>query len=391
LKVSSVAISSLTFDPSNARKHSAKNLEAIKGSLAKFGQQKPIVVDAKGVVVAGNGTLAAAKELGWDKISAVKTELTGTEAIAFALADNRSAELAEWEADILSKTLASLKADNFDLGAIGFDPEDMQQWVKDAVEVAPGCDEDEVPEAVEPKTKLGDLYQLGEHRLLCGDSTDVLQVEKLMDGSIADIAYCDPPYGMDFVKKSGVLSARYSQYAGEENQDTYLDAYPLIAQFSKGIFLWGGNFVADRLPQSTYWIVWNKQGDNMKAGGPATDQSDCEIAWTNLKYRKIKQYQFVWAGWFRAGNRKDELKTKVHPSQKPVALAEFIFNDHPGDKILDLFLGSGSTLIACEKTKRKCYGMEIDPHYCDVIVARWEKYSGKKAVLVTAGDQRGTA
>lgn len=194
------------------------------------------------------------------------------------------------------------------------------------------------------------------------------------------MVFTDPPYGLNFISKSGVLSQSYKQYAGEENQDTYLAAYNVWSEIGTEQIWWGGNFVAHALPKSTYWISWNKQGDNMKAGGAATDQTDCEIAWTNLKYRKIKQYQHVWAGWFRAGNREDELKTKVHPSQKPVLLFEHIFNDHPASTVADPFLGSGSTLIACEKTNRRCFGMEIDPHYCDVILDRWAKYTGKDPI-----------
>lgn len=208
MKVESVNIGTLIEDPSNARKHDEKNLAAIKGSLAKFGQQKPIVVGKDNIIIAGNGTLAAAKALGWDKINIVRTDLEGSEAIAYAIADNRTGELAAWNDDVLSRTLQELKDDGFALDAIGFDEDDLAQWLK-TPEVVPGCDEDEVPEVVEPKTKPGDLYQLGNHRLLCGDSTNVQHVERLMDGEKAQTFFSDPPYG-------DVIVARWEKFTGKK-------------------------------------------------------------------------------------------------------------------------------------------------------------------------------
>ena len=199
MKLTTTKITELSLDPSNVRKHGRKNLDAIKASLRKFGQQKPIVVDAKGIVLAGNGTLTAAKELGWTEIEVTRTELTGSAATAFAIADNRTAELAEWDDDGLTKVLESLKVEDADLlAATGYDEAGVDKMV--GAEVT----EDEVPEPpAEPITKAGDLWILGEHRVLCGDSTKAEDVARLMAGAKADLWLTDPPCGIRVRRSQG--------------------------------------------------------------------------------------------------------------------------------------------------------------------------------------------
>ncbi len=196
MKIEQISVDKLSTDPKNARKHDAKNIAAIKGSLTKFGQQKPIVVSADGIVVAGNGTLEAARALGWPTIAAHRTELTGADLTAYALADNRSGELAEWDAGVLGGLLTDLLAIDFDLGAIGFDEEDLARLIDGPVNEGL-TDDDAIPENVETRCKPGDLWVLGNHRLLCGDSTNVQHVERLMCGEKADMLFTDPPYGID--------------------------------------------------------------------------------------------------------------------------------------------------------------------------------------------------
>lgn len=340
MHVDIVDIAKLVLDPANARRHSAKNLEAIKGSLVRFGQQKPIVITPAGVVLAGNGTLEAARSLGWDKIDCVRTKLEGTDATAYAIADNRTGELAEWDAGALSETLKSLAELDFDLGSIGFDETDLAAMI--ATPEPPGglTDPDAVPEQVEPRTKPGDLWVLGEHRLLCGDSTNVQHVERLMAGEKATFVYCDPPYGMklDADYKTGKGPGIYSgndmrRASGVTHRDVvgdHDDFTPDLIQtvfasfgYCSEIFLWGADYYAELIPDRA--------------------------------------------------------------TQKPVALAAWFFErwGKPRDLVADLYLGSGSTLIACEKTGRRCFGMEIDPHYCDVIVARWEQFTGNTAILMS--------
>jgi DNA modification methylase len=195
-----VPIDDLTPDPANARKHGERNLSSIIDSLRAFGQQKPIVVDRRGVVIAGNGTLEAAKRLGWEEIAVVRTELDPTQATAFGIADNRTAELAEWDEDVLVSLLDSLDDETRDL--LHFDEKELEAMVpKATVEVV----EDEVPDEVEPRTKPGDLWLLGRHRLLCGDSTNAEDVARLFAGATATMVHADPPYGMG-KEKDGVAN-----------------------------------------------------------------------------------------------------------------------------------------------------------------------------------------
>ena len=248
--------------------------------------------------------------------------------------------------------ISSLDIQSFDL-----------EFFKDN-KIEPGCDEDETPELpTESKVKRGDIFILGNHRLMCGDSTMLDDVEKLMNGEKADMVFTDPPYGMSAVSKSGVLKAKYgTDIMNDDNIDVAIDAYNLCSglNISKMVF-WGANYYSSKLPNSAAWLVWDKNN-----GG--SDQMDCELAWTNLK------------GVTRQFTKASEKINRVHPTQKPVELAEWCFAKYEAKNILDLFGGSGSTLITCEKTDRKCYMMELDPKYCAVILDRWEKYSGKKAI-----------
>ncbi len=246
MQIESISVADLNLDPSNARAHPTKNLDAIKGSLAKFGQQKPIVIDANNVVIAGNGTLEAAKALKWSTVQCVRSCLEGTDKMAFAIADNRTSELATWEDTVLRDSLTALDEVGFDLGSIGFDDEDLKQWLGEAEKVEPGCDEDEIPEQVETICKLGDLWILGDHRLLCGDSTDILQVERLMDGRKADLWLTDPPYGVAY--ESAGRRGKSNQHAEIKNDAMPLDkmgdfwasvaANALISTSDKASYYW---------------------------------------------------------------------------------------------------------------------------------------------------------
>jgi len=382
MKIELVPIDSLVFDPANARKHNQKNIDAIKGSLARFKQQKPIVVNKDNVVIAGNGTLQAAKELGWQKISVIRTELAGTDLTAFGLADNRSSELAEWDVGNLGDLLKSLQDMEFDVGEIGFDAKDLETLLPDREPEQGLTDDDAVPENVETRCKPGDLWILGNHRLLCGDSTNVLHVDLLMNGEKADMVFTDPPYGINAVaREDGRVGGRSERakpgkYKPVIGDDSEFDAAFLL-NLSDNVFIFGGNYFAHQLPRSTHWLVWNKHTNTDIER--KFDSSDCELIWTNSKRTNVSQYTFGWSGMFRSGSKKDEMTTRVHPTQKPVGLLAEILKTYSHNSILDLFLGSGSTLIACEKTGRKCYGCEIDPHYVSVAIERWMKFTGKEA------------
>ena len=367
MKFETVLVSALSLDPSNVRKHSRKNLDAIKASLRKFGQQKPIVVDAKGIVLAGNGTLSAAQELGWTKIEITRTELIGSAATAFAIADNRSAQLAEWDEDALAKVLESLKVEDADLlAATGYDAAEVDKMI--GAEVT----EDEVPEPpAEPITKAGDVWILGEHRVLCGDSTKAEDVERLMAGEKAGGIVTDPPYGIgidgqnESISKNPKHNRKAHAFMGWDSKRPSAELFASLVSISCPTAIFGGNYFADLLPASRGWIYWSKGQDGLS-------MSDGELAWTNTE----KPLRCVTVN--RAA-----LQGSVHPTQKPVNVIAFALKYiEPIDgHIFDPFLGSGTTLIAAEQLGRKCYGMEISPAYCDVIVQRWENLTGKKAVL----------
>ena len=384
LNVISVDINSLIPDPSNARKHDQKNLDSIKGSLAKFGQVEPLVVNkATKIVIGGNGRLAAMKSLGLKTAQVVEIDINNVDAAALSLALNRTGELASWDDGVLSKTLESLKLDGFDLSTIGFDDDDLMQWIK-TPEVVPGCDEDEVPEVTETRCKVGDLWQLGNHRVLCGDSTNVQHVERLMGGEKADMVFTDPPYGISYDDKNWVnenrrqsKTAKQNNFGMIEKDDSPFDPSLILDIFKnvKEIFIWGAANFCQKIPHSGAWIVWDKKLEQ---------QDEClwgsfDLAWSKQNHKWL-MCRIPWGGF----QSKEKGDVRHHPTQKPIGLAEWFFERWGKDckNVVDLFLGSGSTLIACEKTGRRCYGLEIDPHYVSGILARWEKFTGLTAKLL---------
>jgi site-specific DNA-methyltransferase (adenine-specific) len=380
-------ISDLTLDPNNARKHSDKNLKAIAASLDKFGQRKPIVVH-RGVVIAGNGTVEAAKSLGWKDITVaeVPEEWDANTAKAYALADNRSAELAEWDEGELAKQLIELMDSDWNITELGFD-------VPALADIEPNSDEDEIPEPpVEPKTKLGDIYQLGRHRLMCGDSTDSTTVERLMNGAKADMVFTDPPYGVNY-DGGHATEKRRDKLQNDDAVNMYDLPIKNAFKFSKDespLYLW----FADRFAQDVItglteagwivrnWIIWNKNVAQFGAIGAQykSKHEPCIYA-----FKKGKS-----ANWVGPNNEitvwdiSRDHKNEHHPTQKPVELAKRAMGNHAVKEVLDLFGGSGSTLIAAEQTNRTCYMMELDLKYCDVIVTRWENLTGLKAELLNS-------
>jgi DNA modification methylase len=357
-------ISDLNFDPANARKHDDKNISAIKASLKRFGQQKPIVIDKNDIVRAGNGTLAAAKALGWKEIDVVKSDLEPSELTAYAIADNRTGEMAEWDDDALA---AQLKAMDDELRDIAYDD---FEFPEDPIE--PGENDDVVPETAENEmgVKLGDIWLLGDHRLMCGDSTDKACVDKLMDGQKADMVFTDPPYGISY--SADKLKLKNSAHFKElKNDDGNLDLSFLFQDDVENKVIWGANNFPNILPHRGRWYCWYKRG----VGAEKAIGSPFELAWSNQTSGYGRFFKICHGGFVNSDGGK-----RVHPTQKPTFLAQECFECFKNiNLVLDYFLGSGSTLIACEKTNRKCFGMELDPHYCSVIIKRWEEFSGKKA------------
>lgn len=375
--IETVLIDDLELDPANARKHDDKNLKAIAESLSQFGQRKPIVVWGMRVI-AGNGTLVAARSLGWKEILVAKVPVDWDEqrVMAYALADNRSAELAVWDEQVLTDQLKQLELADWDVEALGFDVEVEPEQVI----------EDEIPDVVdEPRVKLGQIWQLGRHRLMCGDSSSKEAVDKLMNGTKANIIYSDPPYGMN-------LDTDYTQMGSNRSYDSVIaddkqfDAKFLLNYFSycKEIFLWGADYYVETLdrkyPNLGSWLIWDKYSNQEQLGLlDGKFGSGFETVWSKAKHARQLVRVLVTTNYTAHGD-----ETRVHPTQKPVELAVWFINkfSKPNDFLVDLFGGSGSTLIACEQTNRVCYMMELDPKYCDVIIARWEKLTGEQAQLI---------
>jgi len=327
-------------------------------------EARPIVVNPDMVVLGGNMRLKACKAAGLTEAPVYVATWEEAKAKEFIVKDNVG--FGEWDWDILANEWDATELDEWGL--------DVWQPEEETTEGL--TDPDEVPEAPEePKTKLGDLYILGDHRLLCGDSTKAEDVEKLMNGERADMVFTDPPYGIDVVKNGGTIGGsnkgKAKTYSSVIGDDKPYDPSHIFEIFPRTpCVLWGANYFCGSLPDIGRWFVWDKDR------GEGTTFSDCELAWSNLKGVVVKKYTVQWDGMRREG----EQGARVHPTQKPIVLcAKMIGELMQGNLVVDLFLGSGSTLIAAEKTNRKCYGMELDPKYCDVIVKRWEDFTGKKA------------
>jgi len=343
----------------NARTHSDEQVGQIAASIKEWGWTTPVLVDEDGGIIAGHGRTMAAKRLGLREVPVmVARGWSDAKKRAYVLADNKLALNAGWDDAMLALELKELGEIGFDLDLTGFSLDEIAALTP--VEVEPGLtDEDAVPEATErPTTRLGDVWILGQHRLMCGDSTSIDAVEKLMDGQKAEMVFTDPPYGMNAVTKSSVLKKNYGQdILGDDNTDAAKDSFSLaFGLYPEAHHVWwGANYYGSALPDSECWIVWDKNNGQ-------SDQTDCELAWTN--FRSVVR-QFTMAS---------EKKNRVHPTQKPISLVEWVFKRFKVDSknILDLFGGSGSTLIGCEKMGRKGFVMELDPKYCDVIIKRWQ-------------------
>jgi site-specific DNA-methyltransferase (adenine-specific) len=378
LRLETVLISSLSLDPTNARRHDSKNLASIEGSLRLFGQRKPIVVTGANVVVAGNGTLEAAKALGWSEIDVVRipADWSAEQVKAYALADNRTAELAEWDAKVLADQLVELDAVGWDVSEFGFEPMNPAGDLDDDEPLS--FDEDKTP-----ITKLGDIWQLGNHRLHCGDSTDVKTIDKLMNQSKADLVFTDPPYGMDLDTDYTKMGSGGKKYDAVISDNKLFDAEFILTYFDycKEIFLWGADYYVETLnrkyPNLGSWIIWDKYSDEQRTGLlDGRFGSAFETCWSKTPHKRELARVLVTTNYTARGD-----ETRVHPTQKPVALAKWFLDRWGKDSkiIVDLFLGSGSTLMACEQLNKWCYGIELDPKYCDVIIERWERLTGLTA------------
>ena len=373
------SINSLLSDHKNARRRTDRSAELIKESLQRYGAARSIVIDEDNRILAGNGTIEGAKAAGIKNVRIIETD--GTEVIAIkrsglsedekvglALADNRTADLSEWDQAMLH-TLSQ----EHDLSP-WFNQEDLNELLA-VTELPPEegkTDPDDVPEPpADPTTKPGDLWILGNHRLLCGDSNDITAIDRLLDGASPDAIVTDPPYGIgiDGQKQSVCANPKHNRKAhafkGWDSQRPDEGIFNYILSLQVPSLIWGGNYFADLLPASRGWVYWSKGQDGLS-------MSDGELAWSNND--KVLRSVTVNRG---ALNKEGS----VHPTQKPAQVIAFSLQYlDAGKVVLDLFGGSGTTLIVCEQTNRHARLMELDPAYCDVIIQRWENFTGNTAV-----------
>lgn len=352
----------------------------IAASIKEFGFNNPILCDGDKGIIAGHGRLMAARRLGLSKAPVIElSHLSDIQKKAYILADNRLADNAGWDEELIGIELEALSAEEFDIELTGFSLEEEKKGL---------TEDDAVPEVEESICVLGDLWILGEHRLLCGDSTDIEQVERLMDGHKADMVFTDPPYGMgldtDYSQMSHKEDSKKSK--GVKDSKEYRPVIGDDKPFDMGLFdwidckeqfWWGADYYRETIPKDGAWFVWDKRTeDNFdKMYG-----NTFELCFSKQVHKRMV-LRIRWCGIF--GSEQERGSNRVHPTQKPIELCQWFIDkfSQVDGRVFDGFLGSGSTLIACEKTNRKCYGMELDPHYCDVIIKRWEEYTGGKAVL----------
>jgi DNA modification methylase len=381
----------------NSRTHSEAQVAQIAGSIKEFGFNNPVLIDEDNGIIAGHGRVLAAQKLGLQAVPCIRlAHLSETQRKAYVIADNRLALNAGWDDQMLTIELQELNAESFDLSLLGFEPDELNALLNPIKETEGLTDEDAVPEVPEePKTKPGDIYKLGRHRLMCGDSTSIDAVEKLMDGTKVDFILTDPPYNQEtdggFKFEGDIGKNLKKQSADIEHMcnfepKTVLPNFLLVTESGKMNATVFCN--KDLVPNYLNWardcgfafniLVWKKP-TAIPLGG--TYQPDVEYC---LVFRKSAKFNPRQPDTTYSKVLEYKRESGLHPTMKPVSMLENqikIVSDQ-NDKCLDFFGGSGSTMIACEKLGRINFTMELDPKYCDVIVKRWEDFTGQKAELV---------
>ncbi|MBM3749122.1 MAG: site-specific DNA-methyltransferase [Acidobacteria bacterium] len=386
----------------NARTHSAEQVTQIAASIAEFGWTNPILAGADGIVIAGHARLLAARKLGMTEVPVIILDhLTPTQRRALVIADNRLALSAGWDEEMLRVELAALREDDFELDLIGFTAEELEELLADPeTEAAGHTDEDAVPDAPEAAVTVpGDMWLLGSHRLLCGDATQMADVEKVLAGGLADMVFSDPPYGVNYgaTMKDKLRGKAHRKIAndnlGAAFEPFLRDACANMLAVTKGaIYICMSSSELHTLHRAFteaggHWstfIIWAKNTFTM-------GRADYQRQYEPMLYGWKEGADHFWCGardqgdvWFV----KKPLVNDIHPTMKPVELIERAIRNSSKsrDTVLDPFAGSGSTLIACEKTGRRARLIELEPKYCDVTIVRWRDHTGRPAVL--EGDGR---
>lgn len=382
-----ISIDSLIPYARNSRTHSDEQVAQIAASIKEFGFLNPIIVDGENGIIAGHGRVMAAQKLGIKELPCVEaSHLTDTQRRAYIIADNKLALNADWDDDMLRVELDELGEAGFDLELTGFSLDEIEELQIEEIEDGL-TDEDAVPELQdEPVAKLGDVWLLGNHRLMCGDSTSIDAVEKLMAGQKADMVFTDPPYGVDYdginnddrAGLEGLLRGAFGCYTAisKSGAATYVFHSDKCADIFHAVFREFFHFSS--------MIIWAKNSLTLSRTDYQSQHEPCLYGWIkggSHKFYGDRKQVSIW--------RFDKERVEGHTTPKPVALIERALDNSSkgGDVVADLFGGSGSTLIACEKTGRHARLMELDPKYCDVIVKRWQDFTGKEAVLESSGEK----
>jgi site-specific DNA-methyltransferase (adenine-specific) len=387
-----IAVDELIPYKNNARTHSEEQVEKIAASIDEFGFINPVLIDKDNVIIAGHGRVMGAKKLGLEKVPCLRIEhLTEAQKRAYILADNKLAEDAGWDEEILNIELQALREMDFDISLAGFDLDDLSFDEYGEDEAIEDDYDEELPE--EPKSKVGQIYKLGRHRLMCGDSTSVEDVEKLMDGSFADLLLTDPPYNVDYTGKTkDALKIQNDKMDNDNFRQFLRDAFAAADAVMKAgavFYIWHADSEGYNFRGACFdigWsvrqcIIWNKNCMVMGRQDYQWKHEPCLYGWKEG------------AGHLWASDRKQTTvlnfdkptKNNIHPTMKPIPLFDYQIknNTKGGDIVLDLFGGSGTTLMACEQNGRNAYLMELDPRYIDAIIDRWEQFTGQKAELIS--------
>lgn len=405
-QIETIKLDELIPYANNSRTHSDEQVAQIAASIREFGWTNPVLIDANGTIVAGHGRVMAARKLNMDSVPCLRLgHLSQAQVRAYVIADNKLALNAGWDEKMLAAELEILKEEDFDIGLTGFTDEELTALLETEV-IEGNTDPDDVPEPpVEPITRHGDVWILGKHRLMCGDSTNIDALKALCQDQLVDMWLTDPPYNVDMNAKNEML-----QKAGKarKNKSSFGIVNDAMGDDEFRQFLRDCYVAADSVmkPGSVFYI-WHADSEGYNFRGAARDAGwevrQCLI-WRKSVFA-IGRSDYHWkhepclygwkegAGHLWASDRKQTTvlefdkpyKSGEHPTMKPVALFEYqmLNNTKGGDIVLDSFGGSGTTLIAAEKNGRQARLMELDPKYCDVIIKRWEDFTGKKAVLET--------
>ena len=395
MQIKLAEISNIKPYENNPRKLSEQAIKKVAMSLKEYGIRQPIVVDKNMVIVAGHTRYRASKKLGLKQVPiSVIDNLSEEQINAYRIADNRTAEESEWDNELLKMEIKELEAKDFKLDLLGFNDEQLNNILFEEKQGL--TDEDEVPETPEePISKLGDIWKLGNHRVMCGDSKIQDEVKKLMDNNLADLLHTDPPYNVNYSNaerpnpsKKDLGKIKNDVMSKEDFyiflKDSFSTAYIFLKEDSSA-YIWHSsaeqiNFTKAFIDAGftfSQQIIWKKpmllgRGKYQWAHEPCLFGNKGSPYFTDDR-KKTTVWDF--GGYDKSKN--------LHPTQKPIFIPEEAINNSSkqGSNVLDLFGGSGSTLIACEKLGRNCYTIELDPKYCDVIIKRWENFTGKKAEL----------